>query len=157
MAGRLIWSHPYGEQTNVNAFRHYVNRKHSLDLQGYSQLHEWSVNNIEYFAWATWTFCGIKYSVPPTSAGTGLETMYPRPKWFPGARINYADNIISPGVVSKPDAVAITAYREGSFEVDELTFKELEREVARWANTFRKMGVVAGDRIASKYEYVLTL
>ncbi|KAH6667458.1 hypothetical protein B0J14DRAFT_676514 [Halenospora varia] len=128
MAGRLVWVHPHVAQTNVNAFRHYVNRKHSMDLRDYDQLHTWSVNNVELFAWAVWTFCGIKYSVPPSSAAVGLQTMWPRPKWFPGARMNYSENMLSPGVSSRPDAIAVTAYREANADIEELTFGELEKK-----------------------------
>ncbi|KAF5011369.1 hypothetical protein F66182_15370, partial [Fusarium sp. NRRL 66182] len=144
----VIWTHPYPQSTPLEAFRRYVNATHSLDLKSYNDLHTWSVTSIEHFAAAVWTFCGIKYSVPPTTIATGLDKMWPPPRWFPGARMNYTENILSFGLDSRPDAIAITAVKEGLQDVKQFTFLELKEQVAVWATTLKKFGVRVGDRIA---------
>lgn len=50
----------------------------------------------------------------------------------------------------KPDAIAITAIDERHDQATELTFRDLEREVARWAEALRNLGVGVGDRVAGK-------
>jgi len=68
---------------------------------------------------------------------------------FPGTRLNYTENLLRTGLGLRPDGIAVTACYEGGKEFEELTFKELERRVALYTNTLRKMGVGVGDRIAS--------
>lgn len=62
--------------------------------------------------------------------------------------MNYAENIIAPGLAMKPDGIAVTAVSEGDGKPIELTFRDLEREVARWAEALRSLGIGIGDRVA---------
>lgn len=64
--------------------------------------------------------------------------------------MNYAENIIAPGLAMKPDGIAITAIGEGDENPIELTFRELEYEVARWAEGLRSIGVGIRDRVAGR-------
>lgn len=145
-----LWTHPHSVSTNIQAFRHYVNRTFSLELQTYEDLHAWSIRDMEGFARAAWVFCGIKYKSPPQGVATSLHSMWPPPAWFPGATMNYTENLLAWGVAAKPDAVAVTGLSEGSEDAEELTFVQLEREVARWASALRNLGVGPGDRVASE-------
>lgn len=118
-----LWTHPHVANTNVHAFRDFVNRTHALDLTSYQELHAWSVADTEAFARAVWTFCGIRYSQPPTAAAIGLERMHPRPQWFPSACLNYAENMLALGLAARPDAVVVTECREGGVQLREYTYK----------------------------------
>lgn len=53
-----------------------------------------------------------------------------------------------PGLMATPDSIAVTAVREDGADEIELTFKELESEVARWAHALRQQGIGVGDRVA---------
>jgi acetoacetyl-CoA synthetase len=143
-----IWRHPNVQGTRVDALRRQINRKYELQLSTYFELHKWSVNEIELFAKEMWDFCGIVHSVPPTQVGTGLKRMYPRPTWFPGARLNYTENMLAVGLACHPDAIAVSACREASTEWRNLTWKQLRDEVEIWTSALKHRGVVAGDRIA---------
>ena len=143
-----LWKPQDVSSTRVDAFRRYVNLKHGLQIKTYPQLHHWSVSNIEAFATDVWIFCGITNSVAPTGAGIGLDVMYPRPQWFPGARLNYSENILSVGLASHPDAVAISACQDGGVDWRHLTWKQLRAEVEVWASALRRAGVQTGDRVA---------
>ncbi|KAF9890433.1 hypothetical protein FE257_005838 [Aspergillus nanangensis] len=145
----IVWKHPYPAATPIEAFRRYVNKAHGLSLQTYRDLHQWTVSETEQFAAAAWTFCGIKYSAPPTCVATGLNTMWPPPAWFPGARLNYTENLLSLGLAARPDGIAVTIEREGRQEVTRHTFRDLEQQVAVWATALRSLGVTVGDRVAT--------
>lgn len=145
-----LWKHPYVASTNIDAFRHYVNREFHLDLRTYYDLHQWSVTEIPDFARACWIFCGIRYSVAPTTWVTGVQQMWPPPKWFPGARLNFTENLLSPGLCASPQAVAITVLRESSTVRVDITWHQLERRVAQWVALLRELGVAVGDRVAGR-------
>ncbi|KAJ3454806.1 hypothetical protein MRS44_013406 [Fusarium solani] len=87
------WMHPSPHLTRLDAFRRSINRKYGLNLTNYTQLHKWSVDEIESFCREIWTFCGLVYTKPPTAVAVGIESMWPRPRWFPDARLNYTENL----------------------------------------------------------------
>lgn len=81
------------------------------------------------------------------------------PRWFPGVKVNFAQNILftgdgrgrpvlSPG--KEDDKIAVTEVREGSFlePIRQVTWKELRERVGRLAQAMRAHGVKKGDRVA---------
>jgi acetoacetyl-CoA synthetase len=141
MASRkALWINSHSVASNLHAF-HLFAKRTGLELKTYDDLHQWSCTHIDEFAWAVWPFCRIRYSVAPTSTGTGLDEMWPPPKWFPGARLNYTENILGHGISALPDAIAVTACQKGLRDVQHLTFPELTDHVAKWTITLRKLGI----------------
>lgn len=65
------------------------------------------------------------------------------PNWFPGARLNYAENLLS----RNDDSIAVTAARETG-DAQHYTWRELRRLVAEVAAGLRRSGVRVGDRVA---------
>src|SRR6478735_2551717 len=146
------WIHPSPHLTRLDAFRRFINRKYDLNLTNYTELHKWSVDEIESFCREIWTFCGLVYAKPPTAVAVGIESMCPRPRWFPGARLNYTENILIKGLAAHPDAVAVSSCREGETEWRHLTWMELRDHVALYTSALRHAGVKQGDRVASKLD-----
>ena len=151
------WTHPSPRLTRADAFRRQVNLKYGLSLSNYAQLHKWSVDRIEDFARETWTFCGLVYSVAPEKVGDGLDKMWPRPTWFPGARLNYTENLLATGLATHPDAIAVSACREARTQWRHLTWTQLRDEAAQYAAGLRSLGVKEGDRVASASRRSLSL
>ncbi|KAM5358690.1 hypothetical protein ACJZ2D_015081 [Fusarium nematophilum] len=143
-----IWKHPHPRATRLDAFRRDINRTYKVDLKTYEQLHRWSVDNLEAFCKEIWVFCGMVSSVSPERVANDICTMWPRPEWFPGARLNYSENILSAGLMAHPDRIAISACREPGTHWRHLTWAQLRRQVALFASALHEAGVVAGDRIA---------
>ncbi|KAH7189899.1 hypothetical protein DER44DRAFT_852509 [Fusarium oxysporum] len=143
------WIHPSPHLTRLDAFRRLINRKYGLNLTNYTQLHKWSVDEIESFCREIWTFCGLVYTKPPTAVAVGIESMWPRPRWFPDARLNYTENVLIKGLAAHPDAVAVSACREGGTQWRHLTWMELRRQVALYTSALRQVGVKQGDRVAT--------
>jgi acetoacetyl-CoA synthetase len=146
-----LWTHPDKASTQVDSFRRYVNRTFSRNIKTYEELLDWSVTDIKGFAHAVWVFCGVIHSRPYSEVGRGLDKMWPPPQWFPDTLLNYAENILGPGLATKPDAIAVTSMREGPTVVRELTFAELERKVLLYGGALKRLGVGKGDRIGSKH------
>ena len=80
------------------------------------------------------------------------------PKWFPGTRLNFAENLLftsQPADRSKrsiyskePSKIAIVEVREGCSRIRKYTWHDLRRLVGRMANAMRASGVKKGDRVA---------
>ncbi|KAH9171177.1 acetoacetate-CoA ligase [Lactarius sanguifluus] len=144
-AGSRLLSKPVTpEDTNVEVLRRFVNRKHGLNLKDYSELHEYSVT--DYTFWLDlWQFLGIISSVPPAKVlGEGYIKEVPR--WFPGARLNYAENMLW----RTDDGIAITETNETG-HVASYSYRELRELVRKFATALRLHGLQPGDRVAAVY------
>jgi acetoacetyl-CoA synthetase len=143
--GTVLWA-PTPERaagSEVARYMRWLADTRGLHFDDYQALHRWSVEQLEDF-WATmWDFLGIRASVPYTRVLD--ERKMPGAKWFEGARLNCAEHAF---LHRSPDRPAILARSEtrGPFEV---SWVELERQVAAIAASLRELGVRRGDRVAS--------
>jgi len=131
------------EATQVEAFRREAERRWRRELPGWDALYRWSVEQREEFWASVWGFAGVRSSRPWDAVLEHPDAM-PGSRWFPGARLNVAENLLAPG---DPDWPAIIAHREGGGR-RELTWATLRAEVARVAAALREAGVGPGDRVA---------
>jgi hypothetical protein len=65
------------------------------------------------------------------------------PKWFLGAKLNFAENILK---FREEDKTAIISCGEGD-TVIKLTWKQLHDHVERYAAALKHAGVTVGDRV----------
>lgn len=72
--------------------------------------------------------------------------MYPPPRFFPGARLNFAENLLYPACNPSPDSVAVISTNELSHT--SITWTVLRIRVRRCVAALRKLGLRSGDRVA---------
>ncbi|MFY9943386.1 MAG: acetoacetate--CoA ligase [Desulfobacterales bacterium] len=140
---RLLWQ-PSQErilQTNMYRFIQFVNERHGKNFSDYPELYQWSVDNIIDFWAAMWDFAEIRASQPYAEVIDDVAKM-PGAKWFSGARLNFAENLLR----YRDDRVALVFKGEDQ-EAVRLTYAQLYDEVARVAKALRDMGVSTGDRV----------
>jgi len=140
---KLLWK-PSEEQiknSNMYRFMNIVNEKYAQKFNDYAPLYEWSVENVADF-WATmWEFADIIASKPYDEVVDDVTKM-PGAKWFSGARLNFAENLLR----FRDDRVALIFKGEAQ-ESTRMTYAELYDEVARLAKALKDAGVVVGDRV----------
>ena len=130
------------ENSNMMRFIKYVNEKHSLNIDGYHPLYDWSIANREDFWASLWDFEKIVASKTWDKVLEDSPTMIGA-KWFIGARLNFAENLLR----YKDDQLAIIFKGEGQ-PTRRMSYAQLYDEVARMAKSLRDAGVVKGDRVA---------
>jgi len=108
----------------------------------YADLWAWSVTERAAFWQAVWDHTGVIASRRADSP-IGHEAM-PGTEWFPGARLNFAENILR----MTDDTPAIIAAAEGR-ETHTITWRELNRRVAGARCGLLAAGVESGDRVAA--------
>ncbi|KAI0786787.1 acetoacetate-CoA ligase [Abortiporus biennis] len=137
-----IWRPKDPRRLPLDAFRRFINRKHKLDLKDYDDLHRYSVS--DYTFWKDlWEYTHVIYSVPPEKI-IAEGVMKEIPTWFPGARLNWAENMLC----HDGDAIAVTAVRE-SGDIEEYSFRQLRIMVKDMASALRANGLKVGDRVAA--------
>ena len=80
------------DNSNLSQFITFVNHDFNLSIKNYSQLYTWSVTEIEDFWKAVWEFAEIICSKPYDTILT--NPVMPGAKWFEGARLNFAENLL---------------------------------------------------------------
>jgi len=140
---KLLWkpSEQRIKDTNMYHFLEIINEKYNQHFREYAQLYDWSVENIPEFWAAMWDFADIVASKPYARVIDDVTKM-PGARWFEGARLNFAQNLLR----YRDDQVALIFKGEGR-ESTRMTYAELYDEVARLARALKDMGVEAGDRV----------
>ena len=139
-----MWQ-PTEEQINNSQMMDYmqlVNQKFGLSLKKYSQLYDWSIEKAEDFWGSFWEYSQIIHHSPYSQVVDDLGKM-PGAKWFDGATLNFAENLLC----YRDDKIAILFQGEDGTQ-SSLTYKELHDQVSRLARSMREMGIVKNDRVA---------
>jgi acetoacetyl-CoA synthetase len=145
-AGDLLWV-PTAERVsnaNITAYLAWLKESRGLAFDGYRDLWEWSVTETEEFWQTVWDYHDIIAAEQPTAVFGERRTM-PGAAWFPGAMLNYAENVMAR---EAPGEVALY-YHSETVPVTPLLWDDLAGKVRILATQLRRLGVQPGDRVAS--------
>jgi acetoacetyl-CoA synthetase len=130
-------------QANLTSFSQAVSRGLGRAFASYSELHQWSVDDIARF-WAFYSeYAGLKLE-----SSRVLQGPMPYTTWFEGATLNYAHELLYPRNLIDAKQLAIIARTETGHECL-LSYEELRLEVSRCALALEREGIQAGDRVAA--------
>ncbi len=141
----VLWS-PSDDRvksSQMYKFIKFINQKHYLNIQNFTDLHTWSIENKAIFWSLIWDFFdvigskGIEPYIDPTN-------QMPGSKFFPYGKVNYAENMLSGDVLGS----AIIFKSEDKIR-KEVSWKQLKDQVATLANFLKIQGVTKGDRVAA--------
>jgi acetoacetyl-CoA synthetase len=128
--------------TNLVAFMKHVERRWGAQAADYGELHQWSVTHPEQFWQSIWSFCGVIADPPGDTVLLDGERM-PGARWFPGARLNFAENLLR-----RRDRGVAIVFRGEDRVHGRVSHAELYAEVSRLAQALRAAGIKPGDRVA---------
>lgn len=160
---KLLWRHSAPESTAMYQFLQRVNKAHGLQLSSYQELHQWSVENINEFWQDVWEFVGVRAQGKATRVSPSLTEarsskliceqavdpnalMFPRPAFFEGATLNFAENLLYPTQEVDSDAPAVISVTETTREI--VTWRELRERVRQCQAGMKALGLQQGDRVA---------
>lgn len=137
------------QASNMQAFIERANSEYSLNLSSYAELHQWSVDNREAFWSLLWRYAQVEAQTPYDSVLSNGDKM-PGARWFDGAKLNFAENLLAPANNPELANKAALVFRNEDPDTRvEISYAELYLQVAKAARTMRALGVVAGDRVAA--------
>jgi acetoacetyl-CoA synthetase len=145
MSHQQLWkpTEDYKKNSNMYGFLSMIANKYNLPNNEYHTIHQWSVENIPEFWAEIWDYCRIKHSKTYTQVVDDPKKM-PGAKWFTGARMNFAENLLS----RNDDHLAMIFWGEDTVR-REITYAELYEQVRLAAAGFKRLGVEKGDRVAA--------
>jgi acetoacetyl-CoA synthetase len=177
--------------SNIDKFRRLANQRFGLKLNTYDELHavsgaqvcpavplltfplQWSVadDTFEDFWMLLWSYIGVRCSQQPQRALSDPKAKPgDLPRFFPGARLSLAENILfpihpqnatscnaqsprswppssEPALIEMSEATEPEAGKKGSIGTN-VTWGELRDRVAVMAEVLRRKGIKKGDRVA---------
>jgi acetoacetyl-CoA synthetase len=145
--GIQLWepSNDFKENARISDYMKWLAVEKELTFEDYNDLWEWSVTDLEGFWASVWEYGGVEASEPYEAVLARREM--PDAGWFPGARLNYAENILknAEGRLDEPAIMHQSEVRS----LDSVTWGELRDRTAALAAGLRAMGVERGDRVAA--------
>ncbi|MEU4558864.1 acetoacetate--CoA ligase [Actinoplanes sp. NPDC023936] len=143
----VLWEPPADvlQTSRIGRYLTWLETERGLVFADYAALWEWSVTDLTGFWQSIWDYFEVVAHDPP-EAVLGDAAM-PGARWFPGATLNYAENLLRiPGRTD--DETVVHAYSH-SREPVRLTARQLRDQVRRVRAGLKARGVGKGDRVAA--------
>jgi len=131
----------------IRLYQDWLRDKRGLSFDTYDALWRWSVTDLDAFWQSIWDYVGMRSPTP--HAAVLADARMPGAKWFPGAQVNYAREVLRHADAAHAAGMPAIVSDNELGEVRELSWPELRRQVASVALTLRSLGVQRGDRVAA--------
>ena len=108
----LLWA-PSEERVGASlmtAYLDWLGRERGLRFAAYEDLWRWSVEDLDGFWRSIWDYFDVLASAPPTAVLD--HRRMPGATWFPGARLNWAENVLRYADRDGPAVVGLSEDRE---------------------------------------------
>jgi acetoacetyl-CoA synthetase len=143
--GSLLWE-PSSEvikNAELSQYMRWLAAERGFTFATYRELWQWSVSDLSGFWQSIWDYFGVRASAPATQV-LGDRKM-PGARWFPGARLNYAETIFARMRREGPALL----YQAEDEPLRVIGRAEIEQQVAQLAGVLQGLGVQAGDRVVA--------
>ncbi len=131
------------ERAEMTRFMRWAGECCGREFADYAELWDWSVTEVEEFWAAIWEYGSVRAS---RSYEQVLDSRrMPGARWFAGAELNYAENMLADRDSNKVAVLHASELRE----LDSLTWVQLTAQVAATAAGLRALGVERGDRVVA--------
>ena len=143
--GELLWepSAELVERSRLREFMRWLEAERGLAFDGYHELWQWSVDDLDGFWTAIWEFFEVRADGDPSPVLASREM--PGASWFPNTSLNYAEHVFA----GKRDEEVAILHASELRELGQLTWGELRTQVAAAAAGLRALGVGRGDRVVA--------
>ena len=136
---------PYVPQ--IRLYQDWLRDKRGLSFATYHELWRWSVTDLDGFWQSIWDYFEMESPTPHTAVLA--KNVMPGAVWFPGARTNYAHQVLRHVQPAHAAGFPAVISRNEKGQHRELSWPELRRQVASMALHLQAQGVQPGDRVAA--------
>lgn len=147
MSEKALWTPSPARlaEANLTRFMAWLAAREGVQIDSYTALYDWSVQESEHFWCAIWDFCEVRAQQRGETMLADGDKM-PGASWFPEARLNYAENLLRHCAVG--DTTDALVFWGETRVQRRLSRGELLEQVSRFAQALAANGVGVGDRVA---------
>ncbi len=127
--------------SNLSKYQNWLKTEKGLHFDGYKDLWKWSVSQMGDFWSSIWEYFDIQFSGSYAKAMSADHM--PDTKWFEGTSLNYAEHIFLQYSDQRPAIV----YSSENGDINELSWSDLQNQVASLRKKLIEFDVKAGDRV----------
>jgi acetoacetyl-CoA synthetase len=142
--GELLWQPSAARIARAN-LTHYLGwlAEHGRGIDSYTELWQWSIDDLEGFWGSVWDYFEILASQPYERVLARAEM--PGARWFPGARLNYAQHALR----HEREGAEALLYLSERHGLQSLSWSALGAQVRVLATRLRALGLKPGDRVVA--------
>ncbi len=131
----------------IRLYQDWLRAQRGLGFETYDDLWRWSVTELDAFWQSIWDYFELQSPTPHTAVLA--KNVMPGAVWFPGAQVNYAQQVLRHVAPAEAAGFAAIISRNEKGQQHELRWPELRRQVASLALHLQEIGVQPGDRVAA--------
>jgi len=136
---------PYVPQ--IRRYQNWLANHRGLNFESYDALWQWSVDDLEGYWQSIWDYFELQ---SPTPHQQVLErNVMPGAKWFDGAQLNYAAQVLRHVGPAQAAGMPAILSRNERGQDQEMSWPQLQQQVAAMATYLREQGVQSGDRVVA--------
>ena len=141
----VLWtpSADFINDSNLKHFQDWLQVNKQLTFKDYDALWQWSVEHVEEFWQAISEYFDVKFHDPYSKVLAGDKM--PDYQWFTGSTLNYAEHIFR----NKSDQHPAIIFKQEGTHTHEISWAELEQQVASLTAYLKSKGVRKGDRVVA--------
>ena len=129
------------KNSNITSFIDFINENSDLGFSSFQELLNWSITKPEQFYAKFWEFAGIRSKHKGSKILIDSKKM-PGATWFPGTKINFAENILR----LRDNTPAIIFFSEDE-SIREISWNDLYSLVSKFSQALIQDGIKPGDRV----------
>ena len=131
----------------IRLYTDWLRDQRGLRFAGYDALWQWSVSDLDAYWQSIWDYFELRSPTPHTAV---LQAnVMPGAKWFPGAQVNLAQQVMRHVQPAGAGGLMALISRNERGNHRELSWPELQRQVASLALHLKAQGLKPGDRVAA--------
>jgi acetoacetyl-CoA synthetase len=131
----------------IRLYQNWLRAQRGLQFDSYDALWRWSCTELEAFWQSVWDYYQLQSPTPHRAVLA--ERRMPGAKWFEGAQVNYARQVLRHVGPAHAAGLQALISRNEKGEHRELAWPQLRRQVASLALHLREQGLQPGDRVAA--------
>jgi acetoacetyl-CoA synthetase len=135
----------------IRLYEDWLREQRGLVFDSYDALWRWSVRDLDAYWQTVWDFYDLQSPTPHTAVLA--ERRMPGARWFPGAQVNYAQQVLRHADAADAAGLpAIVSHDENSLghgAPRTMSWPQLRQQVASLALHLQAQGVRPGDRVVA--------
>ena len=138
-------------EPQISRYQRWLHETRGLQFATYDAMWQWSVNDLEAFWQSIWDYFAVES--PTAFARVLSDSRMPGARWFEGARVNYARQVLRHADVAHAAGHPAVLFADepmlAAGQLQSLSWPELRARVGALAAALRGMGVRRGDRVCA--------